>query len=280
MASTAGAHGASAVQGWARVENAACARRLAAMVAMLEDAYAADGSAEREQWCLDNWDAVSAHIGAAQHLTTGIASGLLLVAVALHDRLPKVAAVFADGLIDYRTVRTLVTRSLLVLDPDARRRLDSALREGLGSWGPMSQHRLEQNVDALIEQIDPCAVRRTHTRARSRSVEVTVEDGTGLATMLITLFATDADAFSARADALADTVCSKDPRTKDQRRADAINPMAHGNDRLACLCGRPDCDAAQNPPSTGVIVYLVAHEDTLAEPAAPETPDGPETPEV
>ena len=155
VASTAGTHGASAVQGWARVENAACARRLAAMVAMLEEAYAADGSAAREQWCLDNWDAVSAHIGAAQHLTSGTASGLLLIAVALHDRLPKVAAVFADGLIDYRTVRTLVTRSLLVLDPDARRRLDSALREGLGSWGPMSQHRLEQYVDALIEQIDP-----------------------------------------------------------------------------------------------------------------------------
>ena len=135
VASTAGAHGASAVQGWARVENAACARRLAAMVAMLEEAYAADGSAEREQWCLDNWDAVSAHIGAAQHITSGVASGLLLVAVALHDRLPKVAAVFADGLIDYRTVRTLVTRSLLVLDPDARRRLDSALREGWGRGG-------------------------------------------------------------------------------------------------------------------------------------------------
>ena len=144
----------------------------------------------------------------------------------------------------------------------------------------MSQHRLEQNVDALIEQIDPCAVRRTHTRARSRSVEVTVEDGTGLATMLITLFATDADAFSARADALADTVCSKDPRTKDQRRADAINPMAHGNDRLACLCGQPECDAAHNPPSTGVIVYVVAHEDTLAEPPATETPDGPRLPTV
>ena len=155
VASTAGTHGASAVQGWARVENAACARRLAAMVAMLEDAYAADGSAAREQWCLDNWDAVSAHIGAAQHLTSGTASGLLLIAVALHDRLPKVAAVFADGLIDYRTVRAIVTRSTLVLDPHARRRLDSALSEGLASWGPMSQNRLEQNVDALVEQIDP-----------------------------------------------------------------------------------------------------------------------------
>ena len=111
----------------------------------------------------------------------------------------------------------------------------------------MSQNRLEQNVDALVEQIDPHAVRRTHTTARSRSLDVHVEDGSGLATVLITLFATDAEALSARADALADTVCSKDPRTKDQRRADAINPMAHGNDRLACLCGR---DRSATPPRT------------------------------
>ena len=132
VASTAGTHGASAVQGWARVENAACARRLAAMVAMLEDAYAADGSAAREQWCLDNWDAVSAHIGAAQHLTTGTASGLLLIAVALHDRLPKVAAVFADGLIDYRTVRTLVTRSLW---SSTRTRGGAWIRRCVRGWG-------------------------------------------------------------------------------------------------------------------------------------------------
>ena len=45
--------------------------------------------------------------------------------------------------------------------------------------------------------------------------------------------------------------------------------MAHGDDRLACLCGTEECAAAQNPPSTGVIVYLVAHEDTLTEPPTP-----------
>ncbi|MDT5311760.1 MAG: hypothetical protein QOE74_780, partial [Mycobacterium sp.] len=45
--------GARAVGAWARVEAAACARRLAAMLTMLDAAYAADGSADRDQWCLD-----------------------------------------------------------------------------------------------------------------------------------------------------------------------------------------------------------------------------------
>ncbi|MCW2550880.1 MAG: hypothetical protein JWR78_661 [Mycobacterium sp.] len=57
VADTAGARGAGAVGAWARVEAAACARRLAAMLATLDGAYAADGSANRDQWCLDNWGA-------------------------------------------------------------------------------------------------------------------------------------------------------------------------------------------------------------------------------
>ena len=62
------------VAGWARVEAAATARRLAAMVVLLDRAYAADGSADREQWYLDNWGAVAAEIGAEQNITQGAAS--------------------------------------------------------------------------------------------------------------------------------------------------------------------------------------------------------------
>jgi hypothetical protein len=54
---------------WARVEAAATARRLAAMVVLLDQAYAAAGSADREQWYLDNWGAVAAEIGAEQNIT-------------------------------------------------------------------------------------------------------------------------------------------------------------------------------------------------------------------
>src|SRR3954451_8786381 len=131
VTTTAGSSGAGAVDAWTRVEAAACARRLAAMVSMLDDAYAADGSADREEWCLDNWAAVCAHIGAAQRITSGAASSLLLIGTALRDRLPKVGAVFADGLIGFQLVRTIVSRSALVIDPDALHQLDTVLAEAL-----------------------------------------------------------------------------------------------------------------------------------------------------
>ncbi|MCW2551480.1 MAG: hypothetical protein JWR78_1261 [Mycobacterium sp.] len=89
VADTSGARVEGAVGAWAREEAAACARPLAAMLTILDAAYAADGSADRDQWCLDNWGAVCAHIGAAQRLTSGAASSLLLIAVALRDRFPR-----------------------------------------------------------------------------------------------------------------------------------------------------------------------------------------------
>ena len=169
VAATAGARGASAVGGWARVESAACARRLAAMVALLDEAYAADGSAERDQWCVDNFDAVAAHIAATQCLTTGAAGNLLYLAAALHEQFPKVAAVFADGLISFSLVRTIITRTRLAILPDARRQIDDALAAACRTWEPMSKAKTEQFIDATIEQFDPDAVRRTQTSARGRS---------------------------------------------------------------------------------------------------------------
>ena len=263
VAATAGARGATAVGGWARVESAACARRLAAMVALLDEAYAADGSGEQDQWCVDNFDAVAAHIAATQCLTTGAAGNLLYLAAALHEQFPKVAAVFADGLISLSLVRTIITRTRLAILPEARRQIDDALAAACRNWEPMSKVKTEQFIDAVIEQFDPNAVRRTQTSARGRSVDFTTEDGTGMATMYARLFVPDAAAMDARLDALADTVCPKDPRTKEQRRADALGALAHGADRLPCLCDTPDCLAAAKPPPSGVVIHVVAHHDTI-----------------
>jgi len=283
-ASAAGTSGAGAVQSWSRVENAACACRVAAMADMFATAHAADGADERDLWCTDTWDAVAAHIGAAQRITHGAASNQLLIAVALHERFPLVAAVFAEGLITYQLVRIVVQRGALVVDPDALHELDRLLAEALSTREPMSTATLEKTVDAFVAQVDPQAVHRTETRARGRSVDVGEDDGGGMATVFATLFAHDAKAFDARLSAVAETVCPADPRTKDQRRADAIGALSHGNDRLACLCETDDCPAGENPPSTGVVVYVIASADTLHErpappPAPPASPSPAATPD-
>jgi hypothetical protein len=247
---------------WARVEAAATARRLAAMVVLLDQAYAADGSADREQWYLDNWGAVAAEIGAEQNITQGAASHQLLIATALRDRLPHVAALFADGLVSYRVVSAITARTALVRDRDAQKAVDKALADVLTDWAPMSEEKLNTAIDAIVAEHDPHGVYRTKLSAKGRNIQFDY-DGSGMATMFGTLFATDAKAYEKRLNVLARTVCPGDPRTVEQRRADAVHSITHALDYLPCLCGSDDCPGPTTPPKGNAVVYVVVNEDTL-----------------
>jgi hypothetical protein len=77
------------------------------------------------------------------------------------------------------------------------------------------------------------------------------------------LITTDAHAVDARLDALAATVCANDPRTRNQRRADAMGALAVGADRLNCRCGHPNCPAAAASTPGAVVIYVVADEAVL-----------------
>ena len=143
---------------------------------------------------MDNWSAVTAHIGVAARMTSGTASNMLLVGIALRERFPKVSALFSAGLISYQLVRAMVTRSANVVDPDALRSLDEQLSQACQDWEPLSVDKTEKTIDAIIAEVDPLALRRREAQARDRGVEFGTQDGSGIATLFATLFATDATA--------------------------------------------------------------------------------------
>jgi hypothetical protein len=70
-------------------------------------------------------------------------------------------------------------------------------------------------------------------------------------------------ALDKRLTALAATVCQLDPRTSEQRRADALGALAAGADRLACCCRRPDCGAGKRPAATPVVIHVIAEQATI-----------------
>ena len=57
---------------------------------------------------------------------------------------------------------------------------------------------------------------------------------------------------------------TRDPRTLEQRRSDALGALGHGGDRLACGCDDPACEAAGVQPSA-VVVHVVADEESLTD---------------
>jgi hypothetical protein len=121
----------------------------------------------------------------------------------------------------------------------------------------MSVVKTTAAIDAFIAHHDPHAVRRTQNKARSRSVDVHLDDASGLAALWGTLFAHDAKALDNRVDAMVRAICERDPRTPDQRRADALGALAHGTDCLLCLCGESDCAAPTAPVRNRRVVFAV-----------------------
>ena len=213
-------------------------------------------------WRIDPWEAVAAEVSAAQCITPAAAGSLLHNAVCLHERLPMVAAIFATGGIDYRAVRLIVARTLLALDPEVLAAIDAELAVTIGGWGPLSVHAMTVTVDKIVERHDPDARRRTESQARGRHVEI--NHGRGTSYLSGQLHQTDATLLDRRLTALAHSVCDSDPRTVEQRRADALGALASGHQSLACACGAPDCPTAHSGPPPAVVIHVVAEASVMA----------------
>ena len=61
-------------------------------------------------------------------------------------------------------------------------------------------------------------------------------------------------------------MCREDPRTKRQRRADALAALAAGVDTLACRCDAEECPARDTAVGdVQVVINLVASAESLSD---------------
>ncbi|MGV7716618.1 HNH endonuclease signature motif containing protein [Mycobacterium kansasii] len=219
-------------------------------------------SGERADWGTDTWEAVAAQVAAAMRTSVAMGSSYLRYAVAMRNRLPKVGQAFQAGDIDYRAFQTIVYRTDLIEDDDALAKVDAQLAVLLSRCPSVTRGRLAAAVDKVVANVDRDAVRRAAEAATDRRfVDVDIE-GCGMAALTGSVLPTAGQAFDRRLDELARTVCHADPRTLEQRRADALGAMAAGGDRLVCGCGSADCAAAIAAHSN-VVIHVVAEQSTV-----------------
>lgn len=216
---------------------------------------------QRQLWRTDPFEEVAAEISAAQHISRGRAGGQIHMARALRD-LPEVAEVFATGAIDYRMVATIINRTDNV-EPDRRAAVDAAIARHCVKWMRLSGPKLCDRVDLWVAKHDPAAVRVPPKVDDSRYVEISATSP-GMAAIWANVHATDAALVDAALDGLAATVCDNDPRTKEQRRADACGPLARREATLACLCGSPYCAAVvERQAVSGIVITVLAEQATV-----------------
>jgi hypothetical protein len=247
-----------------RAENAVCAVKVAAMAELFCRRTGLADAVERDHWWVDPQAAVTAEIGAAGGITQGLALSQTHRGVALRDRLPAVARLFQRGLVSDLVVRTIVWRTALVESPAAMARLDCELADRVTRWGALSEKKTEQAIDELVEDIDPGGLRRSRTGGCARGVVFgSRSDEPGFTTMWARVYSTDAVVIEQRVEEAAGTVCDGDPRSADERRADALAPAMTAA-MLVCGCGQADCDgAAHQPPAKTAVVYVVADEKSV-----------------
>ncbi|OBJ41678.1 hypothetical protein A5630_22145, partial [Mycolicibacterium mucogenicum] len=271
----------------ARVEARAASLRFGAIADLVT--LRVDDQGDRQWWACDGWDAATAEVGAALGIGSREASGQMATALALRFRLPRVAAVFADGGVSARTVSLICWRTRLVEDPNTLAVIDAALAGALCEWAGLSRKKIERKIDGWVQKFDPAAVIKVRSAARRRGVGVgKPDDETGVASIWGALLATDAELLDRVLTEMARQVCENDPRTFGQRRADALGVLAARGVRLACQCGNPDCPAAgPDARATAVMIHVLTDSlpvpvaDPLlhGDPAAPLVPPAPAPPQ-
>ncbi|MGB0875891.1 MAG: DUF222 domain-containing protein [Mycobacterium sp.] len=253
-----------AAGGWARTENAACARKLAVMAEIFTRRTGLPAG-QRELWWLDPEAAVATELAAAQNVTRSLALHQTHRGVALRDRLPRLAELFDAGLVSEMLVRAIVWRTCLVCDEAAMAAVDTDLAAEITSWGALSITKTEQAIDALVERHDPGALRRSQESTSNRDVQVgSPGDPPGLTSLWARLYSSDAALIDKCVQELAYSACEHDPRSTAERRADALGALVTGTD-LACQCGATDCQSAKGAgPAKNAVVYVIADAAAVA----------------
>ena len=195
-------------------ESALMAHRLAAIAALLERriAEAEDADPDPGYAMITGFARTTAEVSAAMNMSPMGANHLVAQAEASDTRLPKVAALLAEGKTDWRTVLLIIARTELVGD-ELIAQLDASLAERIGRWQCWSRRRIINAVDAAVRAIDPDAAKERRVRADDdRHISVTpLPDG--MALVRGSLNATAGAAFDKRLSEMATSVCAKDSRT-------------------------------------------------------------------
>lgn len=241
-------------------------RAAAARLVAVADLFAARliDAGERAELAIDTESAVAAEVAAAMSISIRAGESLLCYARAMRERLPRCGARFSAGEMTYAAFRVIVDRTVLITDAQVLAAVDARVAAAVGRWASVTTYRLRNYVDTCIAAWDREAVRRSRERHLDRYVKVgSAEDG--LAYIDAQVSAVASQAVDRRLNQLADTVCAADPRTRDQRRADAMMAMAAGAERLYCSCGRPDCPALRAAAAaTPVVIHVVADRSAVA----------------
>ncbi|MEC3920040.1 HNH endonuclease signature motif containing protein [Nocardia sp. CDC160] len=203
-------------------------------------------------------------IGIALKVSQRSADGLIGLGLGLENRYPHTREAFAAGRIDLSQVRA-ISDTLTNAPEDMLAELEPRLADYAEKSEPQ---RIRRTGRRWMLESDPegQALRRKEAEAE-RFVSVRAADN-GTTELDGVLTAHGGRTLYERLREMAVTeCCGNDPRTMNQRRADALVALADGSGRLICQCGNPDCPRLPTEPvptPRKTLVQVGVSAETLA----------------
>ncbi|MCU1648838.1 MAG: hypothetical protein JWN03_9113 [Nocardia sp.] len=178
------------------------------------------------------------------HVSQRLADGQIALGLDLDDRLPLTQEAFTQGRLDLGRVRAI--HDTLINAPDA---LVTALEPRIVDYAQSRDPgQVKRAIRKWLLEIDPAGQARRRKEAEAeRYVSVQAADN-GTTILDGVLSAAGGRTLYERLREMAITqCCGRDPRTMNQRRADALVALADGTGHLSCQCTHPDCPRSDTP---------------------------------
>ena len=211
---------------------------------------------------------VAAEIATALSVSTGTAHALAHLGDVLDTRLPGVRAALERGELDVVRVRVIADRTAVIDDLAVLAEVERQVLERVLVPGRcVTRGQVAAAVDRVVASVDPALVVARRERAVADRQLTVRPDADGMCSVWGTLPAADGVTLDQRLRAMALEVCTEDPRTIAQLRADAVVALARGHRSLACGCGSPVCAGSATEQTHHVcapVVQVVVDAAVLA----------------
>ncbi|MFC7450226.1 HNH endonuclease signature motif containing protein [Rhodococcus daqingensis] len=234
----------AALQGYARAENIAAARKVLTAGAFARRQFAHEVDLFGEEFAYRAGRSAEMETALALGVSAFTAERYVAVGNALDLRLPLIRAVFVSGRVDFPRVFAIVEATAEISDATLGR-MEGHLADAALYLTP---RKLVAEVMRELIRINPEEAEELRKRRErhGRRVSVTA-DLHGMAQVYATLTAAEGRTLDSLIQEMAGTVCREDPRTVDALRADAFMALVHGESYLHCQCGRDGCPTAHLP---------------------------------
>ena len=207
-----------AAGGWARAENAACARKLAVMAEIFARRTGLDAG-ERELWWIDPDAAVAAEMARRSMSARAWRCTRPTAGWRCATGCPAVAALFEAGLVSDLLVRTIVWRTYLITTPRRWPQWTPRWPTGSPAGARCRWPKPRPPSTRWSKNTIPARCAAPANRPPSPTVEFgSPSDPAGTTSIWARLNSPDAVLIEQRVEELAHSVCDADPRGIDERR--------------------------------------------------------------